>query len=78
MAVALGSYFGQDIEGVVDRLLGEQLSDGGWNCEAENGSTRSSFHSTICVLEGLLEHARATGGSAEVTSARLRGQEYLL
>jgi hypothetical protein len=78
MTVALGSYFGQDVQGVVDRLLGEQLSDGGWNCEAERGSTRSSFHTTICVLEGLLEHERATGGSAEVTAARLRGQEYVL
>ncbi len=78
LTVALGSYFGQDVQGVVDRLLGEQLSDGGWNCEAERGSTRSSFHTTICVLEGLLEHERATGGSAEVTAARLNGQEYLL
>lgn len=78
MAVALGSYFGQDVQDVVDRLLGEELSDGGWNCEAENGSRRSSFHTTICVLEGLLEYERATGGSAEVTAARLRGQEYLL
>ena len=78
MAVALGSYFGHDVQEVVDRLLGEQLADGGWNCEAENGSTRSSFHTTISVLEGLLEHERATGGSAEVTAARLRGQEYLL
>jgi hypothetical protein len=78
MTVALGSYFGQDIQGVVDRLLDEQLRDGGWNCEAENGSVRSSFHTTICVLEGLLEHDRATGGSPEATAARLRGQEYLL
>ena len=76
--MALGSYFGQDIQNVVDRLLGEQLSDGGWNCEVERGSTRSSFHTTICVLEGLLEHERATGGFPEVTAARLRGQEYLL
>jgi hypothetical protein len=76
--VALGVYFGQEVEGIVARLLAEQLEDGGWNCEAENGSRRSSFHTTICVLEGLLEHERATGGSAEVTAARLRGQEYLL
>lgn len=78
MAVAIGSYFGQDVKGVVDRLLSEQLSDGGWNCEAERGSTRSSFHSTIDVLEGLLEYERATPGSTEVTAARHRGQEYLL
>ena len=64
--------------GIVDRLLGEQLPDGGWNCEAANGSTRSSFNTTICVLEALLEYERAGGGSPEVTEARLRGQEYLL
>jgi len=75
---AAGAYFGQDVRGIVDRLLGEQLSDGGWNCEAPSGSTRSSFNTTICVLEALLEHQRATGGSPEVTEARLRGQEYLL
>ena len=78
MAVAIGSYFGEDVQGIVDRLLGEQLSDGGWNCDAENGSTRSSFHSTIDVLEGLLEHERATGASADVAEARHRGAQYLL
>ncbi|HET9765928.1 MAG TPA: hypothetical protein VFS60_03715 [Thermoanaerobaculia bacterium] len=75
---ASGAYFGQDVRGIVDRLLGEQLPDGGWNCEAERGSTRSSFHTTICVLEALLEHERSVGSSAEVTTARLRGEEYLL
>src|SRR6266571_4199695 len=75
---ASGAYFGQDVRGIVDRLLGEQLPDGGWNCEAANGSTRSSFNTTICVLEALLEHERAVGSSPEVTEARLRGQEYLL
>jgi hypothetical protein len=73
-----GAYFGQNVRGIVDRLLGEQLSDGGWNCEAPDHSTRSSFNTTICVLEALLEHERATGMSPEVTEARLRGQEYLL
>jgi hypothetical protein len=76
--VTIGSYFGQDVERLVDRLLGEQMADGGWNCEQENGSTRGSFHTTINVLEGLLEHERATGGTAESRAARLRGQEYLL
>ncbi|MEO8539969.1 MAG: hypothetical protein ABI577_09540, partial [bacterium] len=76
--VALGAHFGQDIEGIVGRLLGEQLKDGGWNCEVENGSIRSSFHTTINVLEGLLEYERATGGSAATIAARRRGEEYLL
>jgi hypothetical protein len=75
---AVGACFGEDVRGIVDRLLGEQLPDGGWNCEAESGSTRSSFNTTICVLEGLLEYEHAAGASPEVTSARLRGQEYLL
>jgi hypothetical protein len=75
---AAGAYFGQDVRGLVDRLLGEQLPDGGWNCEAANGSTRSSFNTTICVLEALLAHERAAGASPQVTEARLRGQEYLL
>ena len=76
--VAVGSYFGQNVQSVVDRLLGEQLSDGGWNCEAERGSTRGSFHTTINVLEGLLEHEHGARDSAESRAARLRGQEYIL
>jgi hypothetical protein len=76
--VALGAYFGEDVHGTVDRLLGEQMGDGGWNCERENGSKRGSFHSTIDVLDGLLEYERVTGDSPNVRPARLRGQEYLL
>jgi hypothetical protein len=76
-AVAVGAYFGEDVDGIVIRLLTEQLGDGGWNCEAENGSTRSSFHTTICVLDGLLEYERA-GGSTPVADARRRAEEYLL
>lgn len=77
-AVALGAYFGENVDGVVARLLGEQLTDGGWNCEAERGSTRSSFATTINVLEGLLEHERATGGTPASVAGRRRGEEYLL
>src|ERR1700687_933904 len=76
--VAIGAYFGEDVESIVARLLGEQMADGGWNCEQENGSTRGSFHTTINVLEGLLEHTRVAGGSAEATAGLERGQEYLL
>jgi hypothetical protein len=75
--VAVGAYFGQDVDTVVTRLIGEQLEDGGWNCEAENGSTRSSLHTTICVLDGLLEYQRA-GGAVPVAAALRCGEEYLL
>jgi hypothetical protein len=77
-AVAIGAYFGEDVRRVVDRLLTEQMADGGWNCEQENGSTRGSFDTTINVLEGFLEYERAAGADSDVTAARLRGQEYLL
>ena len=76
--LALGAYFGVVCDRLVDRLLREQLADGGWNCEAERGSVRSSFHTTICVLEGLLELENTRGATAAVTSARARAQEYLL
>jgi hypothetical protein len=76
--VTLGIYFDLDVDSIVGRLLDEQLDDGGWNCEAENGSVRSSFATTINVLEGLLAHERGTGGSTESIAARRRGEEYLL
>ena len=83
--LAIGAYFGEASDRLAERLLEEQLEDGGWNCDAPRShssrrpvSTRSSFHSTICVLEGLLEYETATGPRPEITAARLRGQEYLL
>ena len=74
--LALGCYFGVISDRLVDRLLGEQLEDGGWNCEAPK-SNRSSFHTTIRVLEGLLAYELVKGAAA-VTQARLRAQEVLL
>ncbi len=76
-ALALGAYFGRPTESLARRLVGEQLEDGGWNCEAPK-SARSSFHTTICVLEGLLEYERAVGSAPEIAAARRRGEEYLL
>lgn len=76
--IETGAYFGVDVAPIVERILGEGLDDGGWNCEVENGSVRSSFDTTICVLDGLLGFERATGGSTEVREARYRGERYLL
>jgi len=76
--VAIGAYFGQDVTGIVDRLLHDQMADGGWNCEQERGSVRGSFDSTLNVLEGLLEYERSTGANGKVRAARERGEEYLL
>src|SRR4051794_8682499 len=76
--IEAGAYFGVDVAPVVDRILDERLDDGGWNCEAENGSVRSSFHTTIDVLDGLLQFEASTGGSPAVIEARRSGEEYLL
>jgi hypothetical protein len=76
--VEAGAYFGLEVEPIVERLLAERLADGGWNCEAENGSVRSSFDTTIDVLDGLVEFERSTGGLPEVQAARRGGEDYLL
>jgi hypothetical protein len=75
--LSIGAYFGVNVDGLASGLLDDQLDDGGWNCETENGATVSSFDSTICVLEGLLEYELA-GGQVTVAAARRRGEEYLL
>jgi hypothetical protein len=75
--LALGAYFGHPTESLARRLLGEQLADGGWNCEAPK-SACSSFHTTICVLEGLLEYEHAAPSTLGIAAARQRGEEYLL
>ncbi|MGO4210654.1 hypothetical protein AB4043_07460 [Terriglobus sp. YAF25] len=75
--LALGGYFGRPSSTLAQRLISQQLEDGGWNCDAPT-SSRSSFHTTICVLEGLLEYECAAGPSPEIAAARARGEEYLL
>jgi hypothetical protein len=78
IALETGAYFGEAVDGIVDRLLEGQLDDGGWNCWAEFGATVASFHTTICVLEGLLAWEQAGGTSPDVKAARARAEEYLL
>lgn len=76
--VANGAYFGVDVSPIVDRLLGQTMAEGGWNCERENGSMRASFDSTINVLEGMLEFERMTGPTPAVAAARAAAEDFLL
>ena len=82
--LAVGAYFKRPNSSLANQLLGQQLEDGGWNCEAVEASAkrpksrRSSFHTTICVLEGLLAYEQAGRKSAAVTKARKRAENYLL
>jgi hypothetical protein len=75
--LGFGAYFKEPNDALAQQLLAEQLPDGGWNCEAPK-SRCSSFHTTICVLEGLLDYERAGRKSAALTRARKRGEKYLL
>ena len=73
-----GAYFGVNVAPIAERIVDERLADGGWNCEAENGSVRTSFDTTINVLDGLLQLERTTGGSAAASEVRRSGEQYLL
>jgi hypothetical protein len=76
--LANGVWLGADVAGIADWFVTHRLPDGGWNCEWIEGSTRSSVHSTLNALKGLLAFETATGGTAESRAARLSGEEYLL
>lgn len=73
-----GIWLGVDMSALAAWFVDHQLQDGGWNCEWVEGSTRSSFHSTLNALRGLLHHEIATGGNDEIRAARRAGEEYLL
>jgi hypothetical protein len=75
--LGVGAYFKEPNDALAEQLLGEQLEDGGWNCEAPK-SRHSSFHTTICVLEGLITYERAGRTSPAVAEARKRAETYLL
>jgi hypothetical protein len=76
--LANGAWLGADVSGLVDWFLEHQLADGGWNCNWVEGSTRSSFHSTLNSLKGLLYYESVTGGTDAIREARRNGEEYLL
>ena len=76
--LANGLWLGADVGGIATWFVEHRLPDGGWNCEWVEGSTRSSFHSTLNSLKGLLAYDVATGGTDATRAARRSGEEYLL
>lgn len=76
--LAAGGWLGADVSSIAEWFVEQRLPDGGWNCSWVEGSTRSSFHSTLNVVEGILDHERRTGVDPELRTVRLSGQEYLL
>ena len=76
--ILIGTYLGVDVDPVVQRLVADQMPDGGWNCWAQTRPTPGSFASTLDVIDALLTWERHTGGSEEVRRARRDGEEYLL
>lgn len=76
--LANGVWLGADVSGIAEWFVEHQQPEGGWNCEWVNGSVRSSFHSTLNSLKGILYFEEATGGNADLTKARHAGEEFLL
>lgn len=66
------------IHRMVDYILTEQMSDGGWNCQRYRGASHSSFHTTISVLEGLWEYQKLYPGRADLADRQKQGVEFLL
>jgi hypothetical protein len=83
MILNIASYFtpqSNRLKSLVDFLLNTQMKDGGWNCEYLKEATHSSLHTTISVLEGLLEF-RYAGNHYQLESiqtAEKNGIEFLL
>jgi hypothetical protein len=82
MLVLLAAAFGYReprLASTVDWLVGQQLADGGWNCESiRRGATHGSFHTSITVLEALLAFERQSGGTVPVATALTAGREFFL
>ncbi len=86
MALNYASYFHvpeRHLESLVDFLLSEKMGDGGFNCYSnrkERRTTHSSLHSTLSVVEGILEYQ--TNGYAyrlkELLKAQHDSHEFIL
>lgn len=84
MILNYASYFlpnRLELRRIVDYLLNVQMTDGGWNCQYRRKDTsHSSLHSTLSVLEGLLEFRKTNRRyrSSEIKTATNEAVEFLL
>jgi hypothetical protein len=84
MVLNYASYFHvtqKYLTSVVDLLLTEKMRDGGFNCRSNTtGAIHSSLHTTLSVLEGILEYQK-NGYKyklKELLKAKEQAQEFIL
>ncbi|MCL3861109.1 squalene cyclase [Actinotalea sp. K2] len=76
--LANGAWLGADVSDLAQWFVDHRLADGGWNCQWVAGSERSSFHSTLNAVKGILAYEVVTGRGGDLRDARHAGEEYLL
>jgi len=84
MFLNYASYFGAnetDLKSIIDFLLSLQMKDGGFNCHSNRiGAVHSSLHSTLSVLEGIMEYLKNgyTYRLPELKKAKKESIEFIL
>ena len=84
MLLNYACYFGAapaGLDSIVDFILAQKMSDGGFNCQRNRGgATHSSLHSTLSVLEGIAGFAAAgyRYRLGELQHAAAEGREFML
>jgi hypothetical protein len=84
MFLNYATYFGaneNDLKSVVDFILSMQLSDGGFNCHLNRiGAKHSSLHTTLSVIEGILEYSQQgyTYRLKELLKAEDESRQFIL
>ena len=78
MTLLNGVWLRRDMSVLAAWFPAHQMADGGWNCEWVEGSQRSSFHSTLNGIRGLLGYEQLAGPDTALRESRHRGERYLL
>ena len=84
MVLNYASYFHtpeEDLKSIIDLLLSQVMADGGFNCRlVTTGAIHSSLHTTLSVLEGILEYEQNgyTYRLRELQKAKAQSHEFIL